>query len=456
MGSPNNNYIPTQTNAAQKRSTETASNLPVILVLTVPPKERDLTQEREDEMRDLLDTAGCQVCAVAIQHIDKPTKATYIGKGKCQDIWDLIEDHEALEVVFDVSLTPSQERNLERLLEAKVMDYSALILHIFAQNARTHQSMLAVELAQLEHNRSRLKRLWNHLDRIKAGMNMRGPGEKQLETDKRLVDLRINELKQKLKSIEQRKERTIQSRDNCVKVALVGYTNAGKSTVMNFLTSAEVLAQDRLFATLDTRTARMNVDYRNEVVLSDTVGFIRSLPHKLIASFHATLAEVIEADLLLHVVDSSLPCMEEQIQAVEDVLAEIGAKDLPTIMAFNKADKPHSQTLTLAFRHRYPGSVMVSAKSGDGMNTLKERILEFVNAREKNYTVRFNAANGALYAFLQGRCKVLEEDYEENSMVLTISADERILSELRENEYCQIEEVPVPFRDPWTAGVQAG
>ena len=167
MGSPNNNYIPTQTNAAQKRSTETASNLPVILVLTVPPKERDLTQEREDEMRALLDTAGCQVCAVAIQHIDKPTKATYIGKGKCQDIWDLIEDPRPARW-YSTSANPLPRAQPERLLEAKVMDYSALILHIFAQNARTHQSMLAVELAQLEHNHSRLKRLWNHLDRIKA------------------------------------------------------------------------------------------------------------------------------------------------------------------------------------------------------------------------------------------------------------------------------------------------
>ena len=157
----------------------------------------------------------------------------------------------------------------------------------------------------------------------------------------------------------------------------------------------------------------------------------------------------------MHVVDSSLPGMEEQIQAVEDVLEEIGAKDLPTVMVFNKADKPHSQTLTLAFRHRYPGSVMVSAKTGEGMDLLKERILEFVNSREKNYTVRFNAANGALYAFLQGRCKVIEEDFEESAIVLTISADERILGELRENEDCQVDEVPLPFHDPWVSGAVA-
>ena len=215
---------------------------------------------------------------------------------------------------------------------------------------------------------------------------------------------------------------------------------------MNDLTSAEVLAQDRL-ATLDTRTARMNIDHRHEVVLSDTVGFIRSLPHKLIASFHATLAEVIEADLLLHVVDASLPGMKNN-QAVEDVLAEIGAKEVPTIMVLIKP-MAHSQTLTLAFRHRYPGSVMVSAKTGEGMDTLKNRILNSPIPAKK-YVVRFNAASLCPYAFLQGRCKVIEEDYEENSMVLTIAADDRTLEDLKENEDCHIEEVP-SYIDPWVS-----
>ncbi|TVR43678.1 MAG: GTPase HflX [Planctomycetota bacterium] len=449
MGSVNR-HAPPQAAGKARQQVEHEGLLPVILVLTVPPSERDLEGEREDEMRALLDTAGCEVKAVARQHLNRPVKSTYIGSGKAKEIWDLVEDHAAEEVIFDVSLTPSQERNLEKLLEVKVVDYTALILHIFAKNARTHQSMLAVELAQLEHNRSRLKRLWSHLDRIKAGMNMRGPGEKQLETDRRLVDLRISELKSKLKVIEERKDRTIQQRDSCVKVALVGYTNAGKSTVMNALTQAEVLAQDRLFATLDTRTARLELDHRHEIVLSDTVGFIRNLPHKLVASFHATLVEVIEADLLLHVVDSSGPGMEEHIQAVEEVLREIGAAEIPTIHVFNKADRPHSPTLTLAFRHRYPGSVMVSALNGDGLEQLKSAILSFVNAREKRYRARFHASDGALYAFLRGRCEVIEEDYDGEEVVLTITADERTLAELNENHRLTIEDLPAPaYHDPW-------
>ncbi|TVR13882.1 MAG: GTPase HflX [Planctomycetota bacterium] len=451
MGSPPRHAPPQATKAATQRRNDD-ERLPVVLVLTVPPAQRDLEQEREDEMRALLDTAGCEVVAVARQHLARPVKSTYIGSGKAKEIWDLVEDHEALEVVFDVSLTPSQERNLEKLLEIKVVDYTALILHIFALGARTHQSMLAVELAQLEHNRSRLKRLWSHLDRIKAGMNMRGPGEKQLETDRRLVDLRIADLKAKLKTIEDRKERTIAARDNCVKIALVGYTNAGKSTVMNALTDSDVLAQDRLFATLDTRTSRLDLDHHHDIVLSDTVGFIRNLPHKLVASFHATLAEVVEANLLLHVVDASQPSMEEHIHAVESVLSDIGAVDIPTIMVFNKCDQPHSQTLTLAFRKRYPGSVMISAKHGDGLDELKNEILRFVNNREEVVRVRFSAGDGALYAFIRGRAQVVEEDFVGNDALLTIRADDRLLTELADNDHCQIERPQEPFHDPWVSG----
>ncbi|MHC5067492.1 MAG: GTPase HflX, partial [Planctomycetota bacterium] len=246
--------------------------LRVVLVLTPPPDERHLTDEREEEMRSLLDTAGCEVVAVTAQHLQRPVGSTYIGSGKIEEVRQLAEANDADEIVFDVELTPSQERNIEKHIERRVVDYTALILHIFSHNARTHQARLAVELAQLEHNRSRLKRLWSHLDRIKAGMNMRGPGEKQLEVDRRLVDLRITDLKGKLADIEARKERAIANR-SAFKVCLVGYTNAGKSTLMNALTDAGVLAQDRLFATLDTRTSRLHIDDHRPMVLSDTVGF---------------------------------------------------------------------------------------------------------------------------------------------------------------------------------------
>ena len=408
-----------------------------ILVLTVPPSERHLETEREDEMLALLDTAGVVVVGIARQHLAKPVGPTYVGKGKLEEVRQMAEEGRADEIVFDAELSPSQERNIEKMVERHVVDYTALILHIFASNARTHQAKLAVELAQLEHNRSRLKRLWTHLDRIKAGTNMRGPGEKQLEVDRRLIDIRIRELKDKLDNIEQRKERAISSRE-CFKVCLVGYTNAGKSTLMNALTDADVLAQDRLFATLDTRTSRLHVEDKRDMTLSDTVGFIRKLPHKLIASFHATLAEVIEADLLLHVVDASQPGMEEQIGAVEEVLAEIGADSVPTVMVFNKIDKPHSETILLAFHRRYRGSVTVSAVTGDGLDDLRAAILREANAHIKTVAVKFPISDGSIDAFLRRSTTVLDEDYGAEFVRLRIEADDKLLGQLRDHPNCEI------------------
>ena len=325
-----------------------------------------------------------------------------------------------------------------------MVDYTALILHIFADGARSKQAMLAVELAQLEHNRSRLKRLWTHLDRIKAGTNMRGPGEKQLEVDRRLVDQRIQDLKHRLHEIEARKERAISSRDDCFKVALVGYTNAGKSSLMNSLTNANVLAQDKLFATLDTRTVRFHVDHPRQVVLSDTVGFIRKLPHSLVASFHATLAEVIEADLLLHVVDASLPSMEDQVAAVEDVLAQIGAKDVPTLMVWNKIDRPHSRTIVLAFRRRYKGSIAVSAHTGEGLDDLREAIRAHLAAQSRRIEVSIPIADGATAAFLRRRASIQDERYDATNAIFTIEADPELLANLEENEDISIADAPPP------------
>ncbi|MFW5860043.1 MAG: GTPase HflX [Planctomycetota bacterium] len=405
----------------------------VVLVLTVPPSERELEDEREAEMRSLLKTANREVVAVARQHLARPVGSTYIGKGKVEDVRQLALSKQAEEVVFDALLTPSQERNLEKALEILVVDYAALILHIFAQNARTHQAMLAVELAQLEHNRSRLKRLWTHLDRIKAGMNMRGPGEKQLETDRRLINDHIRELRRKLHVIEQRKERAVASRRDCFKVCLVGYTNAGKSSLLNALTDAQVLAEDKLFATLDTRTTRIELPTHHTVVMSDTVGFIRNLPPTLVASFHATLAEVIEADLLLHVVDTSLPNMEEQVRSVEEVLHQIGAEHIPSVMVFNKIDRSHSKTILLAFKRRYPGSVAVSAHSGEGLEQLKQAIVTAAERGVHRVTVRYSVIDGRADAFVRRSCAILDEHYEGEEAVLSVEADARLVGEMEAN-----------------------
>ena len=241
-------------------------------------------------------------------------------------------------VIFDNDLTPGQTRNLEKALQVKVLDRTELILDIFATHAQTYEARLAVELAQLEYSLPRLKRMWTHLSRMKLGVGMRGPGEKQLEVDRRLVERRIHELRNELRTIEQRKERQVAGRRGHMTVSLVGYTNAGKSTLMNRLTPADVLVEDKLFATLDTRTRRWQLPHWGPVLLSDTVGFIRDLPHRLIASFKATLEEARQADLLLHVADASSPAVLDQISAVYDVLEEIGIQEKDTLLVLNKID----------------------------------------------------------------------------------------------------------------------
>ncbi len=415
---------------------------PVVLVLTVPPAERELEDEREAEMRSLLDTAGRRVVAIVTQHLAKPVGATYIGTGKVTEVAAAVVEHEAKEVVLDVQLSPRQLRNLETELKLGVIDYNDLILSIFARNARTAQAMLAVELAQLQYARSRLRRLWTHLDRQALGGSggasgagaagaVRGPGEKQIELDKRQVRDRIIELQDKLKEIEDRKDRAVAARSDAFNIALVGYTNAGKSTLMNALTKAGVLAEDRLFATLDTRTARLRIDGCANVVLSDTVGFIRNLPPTLIASFHATLAEVREADLLLHVIDASSPMMDEQIEAVDGVLKAIGAGEIPTLMVFNKVDAVYSKTILLAYRRRCRNSLMVSALTGLGLDELKAGIRSHIASLMRQVQVRFPATNGALNAFLRSRATITDERYEDDQALLTFDADERLLSELR-------------------------
>jgi GTP-binding protein HflX len=409
-------------------------------MLTLHPDERDQEKEREAEMRSLLDTAGRSVVGSLVQHVQKPAPGTYIGTGKVAELKELAVASGAQQVVFDVQLQPRQQRNLEEQVECAVLDYDELILDIFARNARTNQAMMAVELAQAEYDKARLKRMWTHLDRQSVGGSSgsgsgfkAGTGEKQIEMDRRQVRKRIQDLRGRLKEIAARKDRAVQTRSEAFNVALVGYTNAGKSTLMNALTSAEVLAQDRLFATLDTRTAQLYLDRHHNVVLSDTVGFIRKLPPTLIASFHATLAEVREADLLLHVVDSSSAVMEQQIAAVEEVLETIEANGVPVVMVFNKMDKAYSKTILLAYRRRYKESVAISALTGTGLDQLKDLIRAHIDRRSLTVNVRFPVTDGALDAFVRSRAQVLEEKYDDDDAVLTIVANERLMAELTAN-----------------------
>jgi len=332
------------------------------------------SSESLDELSELAATAGGQVVGVGVQKLDRPNAATFIGKGKAEEFAGYCRQHQVDTVIFDDELSPAQSRNLEKVFNCKVLDRTSLILDIFAQRARTREGKLQIELAQLQHLLPRLTRFWGHLSRQKGGIGMRGgEGESQLEADRRKVQERIDRISEDLETV--RKQRTIQrtarQRNRWPLASIVGYTNAGKSTLLNRLTGACVTAEDKLFATLDPTTRRLRLPTNQNVLLTDTVGFIRKLPHGLVEAFKATLEEVVQADLLLHVVDVSHPQAEEQIQAVEAVLKELGADGKPTVMVFNKTDLLNGsrERLNRLLDH-YPQSVSMSAATGEGVPTL--------------------------------------------------------------------------------------
>ena len=311
---------------AQLYTTQQSETERSILARLILP-DADAGTDPLDELHGLATTAGTTVVAELTQKRSTPDHSTYLGKGKVEELKQLVEARDADVIIFDNDLNPAQTRNLEKATDRKVIDRTELILDIFAAGARTHESRLAVELAQLEYSLPRLKRMWTHLSRQSMGVGMRGPGEKQLEVDRRLAQKRIHDLRTELDRIETRREVQVASRTDVPTVSLVGYTNAGKSTLMNALTDAGVYAKDELFATLDTRTRRWNLPGWGTVLLSDTVGFIRDLPHQLVASFKATLEETRQADLLLHVADASSDAVFEQITAVFHVLENLGIEE---------------------------------------------------------------------------------------------------------------------------------
>ena len=333
--------------------------------------------ERLSELKLLALSAGASVEAVVQGKRAAPDSKLFAGSGKVQEIGEALRANGADIVIFNHALSPGQQRNLERELQCMVIDRTALILDIFAQRARSHEGKLQVELAQLEHLATRLVRGWTHLERQKGGIGLRGPGEKQLETDRRLLGTRVKMLKSRLAQIEKQRKvrRRARERRDVLSVSLVGYTNAGKSTLFNALTKAGAYAADQLFATLDTTSRRLYVGGES-VVLSDTVGFIRDLPHALVAAFQATLEETAQADLLLHVVDSASEDRDAQIAAVNQVLAEIGAADVPQILVWNKID------LTLAAAAVERGDcdkirrVFLSARTGEGLDLLRDALAE--------------------------------------------------------------------------------
>lgn len=309
----------------------------VLVGLITNHQSENQTMEYLDELAFLAMTAGAATIGKFYQKLSNPDNKTYVGKGKLQEIAEYVQSHGVDLLIFDDELSPSQQRNIEEVAKCKVLDRSMLILDIFAQRAQTLQAKTQVELAQLQYMLPRLKGMWSHHDRIKGGIGMKGAGEKEIETDRRIALRKIGMLKEKLKEIDKQNETRRKRREEMIRVALVGYTNVGKSTLMNLLAKENVFAENKLFATLDT-TVRKVVFNTIPFLLSDTVGFIRKLPHHLVESFKSTLDETLEADILLHVVDISHPGFEDQMRVVRETLEELGAKDKPVIIVFNKMD----------------------------------------------------------------------------------------------------------------------
>lgn len=347
---------------------------------------RDEISEQLDEIRQLTLSAGAVICAEVFGHRHSPDPATFAGKGKVQEVVSAIAMHQADLVIFNHELSPAQERNLERSLQCRVIDRTSLILDIFAQRAQSSEGKLQVELAQLDHLATRLVRGWTHLERQKGGIGLRGPGEKQLETDRRLLGNRVKLLKERLAKLERQRgvQRKARVRGEILNVSLVGYTNAGKSTLFNALTHAGVYTANQLFATLDTTSRKLWLGEAGNIVISDTVGFIRDLPHSLVAAFHATLEATAQADVLLHVVDCASLARDDQVVEVNKVLAEIGANDVQQIQVFNKLDLTNLPPSIERDEYGRIRGVRVSAISGAGMLLLREALTESALEKVRN------------------------------------------------------------------------
>ena len=399
-----------------KRETLKVGSQRAILVGVFHPDDGFGRYDALDELKGLVKTAGVEVVGEMVQFRETPHPSMCIGRGKLEELKQLIETTDAQLVIFDNNLSPSQGRALEQSLQKPIVDRSEVILDIFATHAQTHEAMLQVEMAQLMYFRTRLKRMWTHLERVGGGGTGglgagRGPGEKQLETDRRLIDKRISELKSKLKEVEDRRIRTVSLRHEQPTVSLVGYTNAGKSTLMRTVTGADVLVEDKLFATLDTRTRRWKLPNFGDVLLSDTVGFVRNRPHHLVASFRSTLEEARRADLLLHVVDASSPEAERQIHTVYEVLKEIGIEAKNVLLVLNKVDRVSDPSIVDVLRRHYDDTVTISAATGDGIDKLAAVVSERLSGGYVDIQVEASVANGKLFAWLTRHAKELSRTY---------------------------------------------
>ncbi len=393
------------------------------------------------ELSELARSAGAIVVDLVVQRRRAYHVTSCVGKGKLEEIRQRADVYDANVIIFDNDLSPSQIREIEQVTRRKVLDRSELILDIFASRAQTREARLQVELAQLEYTAPRLRGMWTHLERIAGvggatgvgavgGIGTRGPGERQIEIDRRLVGKRLAFLKRKLTAIDRRKVREVRARREHYTVSLVGYTNAGKSTLMNALTDAGTGTEDRLFATLDTLTRRWDLGNGRYVLLSDTIGFIRDLPHHLVASFRATLEEAIHADLLLHVVDAANPEAEDQIRAVNSVLAALGVAEKPVILLLNKADAIEDEALLTLLRGAHPDALLISAKTGDRLGRLGVEVERRMRGEQRRMTLSVPAHDGKALSFLERFADILEQHFEDGRAIVDVAIAPRALEHL--------------------------
>ncbi len=404
------------------------------------------------ELRSLAKAAGAIVVDGMTQRLSRIVPRTYIGRGKAEELAERVQANNANLIIFDNDLAPAQMRELEKIVHCKILDRSELILDIFASRARTHEAKLQVELAQLQYTAPRLRGMWTHLERIAGagggtgagnvgGIGTRGPGERQIEIDRRIVRDRVAALQRELDRIDERKVRLVRSRSDCFTVSLVGYTNSGKSTLLNALTDAGQYVADKLFATLDTKTVRWEIEDCPTVLLSDTVGFVRDLPHRLVASFRATLEEALHADLLLHVVDASNPDAEHQVSATLHVLNELGCADVPTLALLNKTDKVEEEANVHVIESILAETTRISALTGAGLGEVLERVRSAAAGDSLRVTLRLPAGDGGLIADVDRSAKVVDRRYDCDRVEMDVTIERRQLNRLT-GRHPKLEVVP--------------
>ena len=395
---------------------ETNTEIPDKAIL-VAVRTRDISKERVEEhlqeLEMLANTAGAETILKIVQDRDRFDSAFFIGKGKAEEIAELAELNDITIVIFDEDLTPTQVRNLEKLIDKKIIDRSGLILDIFASHAKTNQAKTQVELAQLQYLLPRLTRAWTHLSKQYGGIGTKGPGETQIETDRRIVRTRISKLKEKLKKIESQQNTKSLGREDNIKATIVGYTNAGKSTLLNLLTEAKVYAENKLFATLDSTTRAYQLSQKKKILLTDTVGFIRKLPHHLVASFKTTLNVVSEADLIIHVIDISNPYFEDHMQVVDETLKSLGCNEKQQIKIFNKIDILEEKSRVNFVKNLYPNSIMISAVRGININALKNLFIDFYEQNFIENSIRTDHSKSHLVAKVHSLVDDLETSYDD-------------------------------------------